>query len=180
MSSINPVPGAWLSAGIWEYHIHRAISHPSCLLSNNEFTAAMCKRNTSSNALIPIFNGHGTSDNNQNYQWSCDTSPKMIDQFGCHITSCKKVAHAIRLHDNNVHKLVILLCLLGLSVALEPLNLFSNLDPDANRRLSILIRNPRGGGRQITHHHPPLTTPPPLPLRRTYSTISNYKLWTKM
>ena len=42
-----------------------------------------------------------------------------------------------------------LLRLLGLSVALEPLNLFSNLDPDDNRRPNILIRNPHGGGKQI-------------------------------
>ena len=56
---------------------------------------------------------------------------------------------AIRLHDNVVHILVMLLRVLGLSVALEPLNLFSNLDPDDNRRPDILIRNPHGGGKQI-------------------------------
>ena len=85
------------------------MSHPSYLLSNNEFTAAMCRRNTFSNTLIPAFNGHGASDNNQNYQCSCDGPPKMIDQFGCHITSCKKDANAIRLHDNVVHIIVMLL-----------------------------------------------------------------------
>ena len=110
----------------------------------------MCRRNTFSNTLIPAFNGHGASDNNQNYQCSCDGPPKMIDQFGHHITGCKKDANAIRLHDNIVHTIVILLHLLGLLVvALEPLNLFSNLDPDDNRRSDILIRNPHGGGKQI-------------------------------
>ena len=73
----------------------------------------------------------------------------MIDQFGHHIASRKKNANAIRLHDNVVHTLVMFLCLLSLSVALEPLNLFSNLDPDDNRRPDILIRNPHGGGKQI-------------------------------
>ena len=50
---------------------------------------------------------------------------------------------------NTRHILVTLLRLLGLSVTLEPLNLFSNLDPDDNRRSDILIRNPHGGGKQI-------------------------------
>ena len=49
----------------------------------------------------------------------------MIDQFGYHITSCKKDANAIRLHDNVVHIIMALLRLLGFSVALEPMNFFS-------------------------------------------------------
>ena len=73
----------------------------------------------------------------------------MIDQFGYHIASCKKDANTICLHDNVVHTIVMLLRVLGLSVALEPLNLFSNLDPNDNRRPDILIRNPHGGGKQI-------------------------------
>ena len=55
----------------------------------------------------------------------------------------------IRLHDNVVHTLVTLFRSLGLAVALEPLDLFSNVDPDDNRRPDILIRNPYGGGKQI-------------------------------
>ena len=70
----------------------------------------------------------------------------MIDQIGYHITGCKKDANAIRSHDNVVHTVVMLFRSLGHSVALEPLNLFSNLDPDDNRRPNILIRNPHGGG----------------------------------
>ena len=66
----------------------------------------------------------------------------MIDRFGYHITGCKKDANAIRLHDNVVHILVMLFRLLGLSVALEPMNLFSDIKPDDNRRPDILIRNP--------------------------------------
>ena len=73
----------------------------------------------------------------------------MIDRFGYHITGFKKDANAFRLHDNVVHILVILLRLLGLSVALEPMNIFQNHEPDDNRRPDILIRNPYGGNKQI-------------------------------
>ena len=73
----------------------------------------------------------------------------MIDRFGYHITGCKKDANAIRLHDNVVHILVMLFRLLGLSIALEPMHLFSDFEPDDNRRPDILIRNPYGGGKQI-------------------------------
>ena len=113
----------WLSAGMF---------NPSFRLSNNEFTAAMSRRNTTENPLIPSFNSHGTSDNHQNYQCSCGGPAKMIDQFGYHITGCKKDANAICLHDNIVHVLVSLLCLLGLSVALVSMNLFSDFEPDVD------------------------------------------------
>jgi len=68
---------------------------------------------------------------------------------GYHFTGCKKEGNAIRLHDNVVHTLVALFRLIGLSVALEPMHMFSDLEPDDNRRPDILIRNPYGGGRQI-------------------------------
>ena len=58
-------------------------------------------------------------------------------------------AHAIRLHDNVVHQLVVLLRSLGLAVSLEPIHLFSNLQVDDNRRPDIFINNPYGGGPQI-------------------------------
>ena len=73
----------------------------------------------------------------------------MIDRFGYHITGCKKDGNAIRLHDNVVHIVVTLFRSIGLSVALEPMGLFSDFEPDDNRRPDILIRNPYGGGRQI-------------------------------
>ena len=38
--------------------------------------------------------------------------------------------------------------LLGLSVALEPLHMFSHLEADDNRRPDILVRNPHVGGSQ--------------------------------
>ena len=63
-----------------------------------------------------------------------DGPTKMIDQLGYHIAGCKKDANAIRLHDNIFHVLVSLLCSLGLSVILEPMNLFSGIEPDDNRR----------------------------------------------
>ena len=65
------------------------------------------------------------------------------------MTACKKGGNAIRLHDNAVHTLVAFLRSLGLSVALEPMHMFSDLESDDNRRPDILIRNPYGGGRQI-------------------------------
>ena len=69
----------------------------------------------------------------------------MIDRFGyhiMHITGSKKDANAIYLHDNVVHVLVILFRLLGLSVALEPMHIFHNHEPDDNHRPDTLIRNP--------------------------------------
>ena len=139
MSSINPTSGAWLLAGM---------SHPSFLLSPFEFTAAMCRRNTIHNTSIPTFNCHGT-DNPQNYQCPCYGRSTMIDQFGYHLTGCKIDGGAIRMHDNLVHTIVTLFRSIGLSVALEPLNMFSNHVPDDNRRPDILIRNPYDGGSQI-------------------------------
>ena len=59
------------------------------------------------------------------------------------------LGNAIRLHDNLVHTLAALFRSLGLSVALEPMNMFSDLEADDNRRPDLLIRNPYGGGNQI-------------------------------
>ena len=58
-------------------------------------------------------------------------------------------AHAIRLHDDVAHKLVVLLQSLGLAVSFEPIGLFADLFADDNRRPDIFIRNPYGGGSQI-------------------------------
>ena len=38
---------------------------------------------------------------------------------------------------------------LGLSVALEPPRLFSEVNPNDNRRPDILLCNPHGGGKQV-------------------------------
>ena len=73
----------------------------------------------------------------------------MIDPFGYHLTGCKIDGGAIRMHDNLVHTIVTLLRSIGLSVALEPLNTFSNHTPDDNRRPDILIRNSYDGGSQV-------------------------------
>jgi len=74
---------------------------------------------------------------------------KWIDKHGYHMSACKIGGNAIRLHDNLVHTLAKLFRLLGLSVALEPMNMFSNLEADDNRRPDILIRNPYGVGDQV-------------------------------
>ena len=87
--------------------------------------AAMCRRNTTSNTSIPQCNRHVPSDNPQNYQCSCHGPIKWIDKHGYHMTACKIGGNAIRLHDNLIHTLVALFRLLGLSVALEPMHMFS-------------------------------------------------------
>ena len=79
-------------------------------------------------------------------QCPCDGITKEIDKHGYHMTACKKGGNSIRLHDNAVHTLVAFLRSLGLSVALEPMHMFSDLESDDNRRPDILIRNPYGGG----------------------------------
>ena len=115
MSSINPTSGAWLSAGM---------SHPSFLLSPFEFAAALCRRNTICNTSIPTLNIYG-SDSLQNYQCPCSGRITTIDPYGYHFSNCKIAGGAIRLHDNVVNTLVMLFRSLGLSVALEPLHVFS-------------------------------------------------------
>ena len=104
ISSINQYSGAWISAGM---------SDPSFRLSPFEFTAAMCRRNSTKNPNIPVYNKHCTSDKLENYQCACDGKTKMLDPCGYHQTGCKKDGGAIRLHDNLVHVIVKLLRLLG-------------------------------------------------------------------
>ena len=68
------------------------------------------------------------------------------------LSNCKVAGGAIRLHDNVVHTLVMLFRSLGLSVALEPLHVFSDIEvtnerrPDERRpderRPDTIIRNP--------------------------------------
>ena len=140
ISSINEYSGAWISAGM---------SDPSFRLTPLEFTAAMCRRNSTKNPNIPVYNKHCASDKLENYQCACDGKTKMLDPIGYHQTGCKKDGGAIRSHDNLVHVIVKLLRLLGLSVDLEPYDMFRNSEPDDGRRPDIFLRNPHGGGRQI-------------------------------
>ena len=72
-----------------------------------------------------------------------------IDPFGHHQVGRKIDAHAIRLHDNVVHKLVALLRSMGLAVSLGPIHLFANFESEDNRRPDIIIHNPYGSGPQI-------------------------------
>ena len=98
---------------------------------------------------IPQHNRHVPSDKPQNYQCSCHGPIKWIDKYGYHMSACKIGGNAIRLHDNLVHTLAALFRSLGLSVALEPMNMFSDLEADDNRRPDLLIRNPYGSRNQI-------------------------------
>jgi len=65
------------------------------------------------------------------------------------MSACKIGGNATHLHDNLVYTLAALFRSLGLSVALEPLNMFSDLEADDNRRPDLLIRNPYGSRNQI-------------------------------
>ena len=116
---------------------------------DQEFVSACCKRNTIENPFFPKANPLLGAQAGQVFRCRCSTnrSPTYIDPFGRHLVGCKVDAHAIRLHDNVNHKLVVLLR--SLTISLEPIGLFADLFADDNRRPDILIRNPYGGGSQI-------------------------------
>ena len=66
---------------------------------------------------------------------------------GCKI---KIGANAIRLHDEVVCILAKLFRSLRVDAIVEPLRIFSDASPaSANQRPDILLRNPRGFGRQV-------------------------------
>lgn len=121
------------------------------LLSNREFVSACYRRNTIENPFIPKANLSLGEQARHDFLCRCSTNrtPTYIDPFGYHFVGCKVDAHAIRLHDNVVHKLVVLLRSLGLAVSLEPIGLFAYFLSEDNRRPDIFIRNPFGSGRQI-------------------------------
>ena len=125
------------------------MSDPSFRLTPFEFTAAMCRRNSTKNPNIPVYNKHCNSDKLENYQCACDGKTKMLDPIGYHQTGCKKDGGAIRSHDNLVHVIVKLLRLLGLSVDLEPYDMFRTVEPDDGRRPDIIVRNIYGGGKLL-------------------------------
>ncbi len=83
---------------------------------------------------------------------SCDggACPKPIDPFGYHMVGCKIGANASRLHDEVVFILAKLFRSLRVDAIVESLRIFSVAKPEAaNQRPDILLRNPRGFGRQV-------------------------------
>ena len=84
------------------------------------------------------------------YECTDDGTSKSLGLYGYHFVGCKVDNNEIILHDTVVHTLVWLFRgTSGLSVSLEPLRLFSEVNPDDNRWANILLRNPHGGGRQV-------------------------------
>ena len=86
------------------------------------------------------------------FQCGCDggAQPKFIDPFGYHMVGCKVGANAIRLHDEVVLLLAKLFRSSRLAAIVEPIHLFAEASGDGNNeRPDILLRNPRGFGRQI-------------------------------
>ena len=67
------------------------------------------------------------------------------------MVGCKVGANAIRLHDEVVLLLAKLFRSLRLDAIVEPIRLFAEASGDRNsQRPDILLRNPRGIGRQVT------------------------------
>ena len=138
LSHVNPTSGLWLQPGV---------DGQDQLLSNREYLSACCKRNTIENPFIPRANPFLGEQARHEFlcRFSTNRTPTYIDPFGYHLVGCKVDAHAIRLHDNVVHKLVVLLRSLGLVVSLEPISLLTDIISDDNRRPDIFICNPYGG-----------------------------------
>ena len=73
-----------------------------------------------------------------------------IDPFGYHLVGCRIGANAIRLHDEVVSMLARLFRCLRVDAIVEPMRIFADLDGSGNsQRPDILLRNPRGFGRQV-------------------------------
>ena len=143
VSSINDESGAWLSAGL---------SPKMFVMSNSEFVSAICRRNTFQNFSIPMYTSTLSRENPDLFVCSCDggAHPKPVDPFGYHMVGCKIGANAIRLHDEVVCILAKLFRSLRVDAIVEPLRIFSDASPaSANQRPDILLRNPRGFGRQV-------------------------------
>ena len=116
-----------------------------------EFIAACCKRNTVENPYILKSNPiHGIRAG-QELLCRCSRGRlrTLIDPYGYHLIACRFGGLALRMHDNVVHKLVVLFQSLNLAVTLEPIHLFANIQSEGNRRPDILINNPYGGGPRI-------------------------------
>ena len=117
-------------------------------LSNEEFKAAMCKRNTLENPSIPKPNPQLHEGSNNLFPCRCNRR-MFCDLFGYHWPSCPFLGFAKIFHDSVAHLMVTHLRSSGLVVHLEPLHLFENIQDEDHRRPDILISNPYGGGPQI-------------------------------
>lgn len=140
---MNSDSGAWLSAGL---------SPKLFVMSNNEFLSAVCRRNAVEDPMVPQYTPSVSRESPAMFQCGCDggAQPKFIDPFGYHMMGCKVGANAIRLHDEVVLLLAKLFRSLRIDAIVEPIRLFTEASGDRNnQRPDILLRNPRGFGRQI-------------------------------
>ena len=143
ISSINLNSGAWLSAGM---------SPKLFQMSNNEFVSALCRRNTFEDPMVPKPAPITSREDVNLLSCGCDggAHPKSIDPYGYHLVGCRTGANAIRLHDEVVSLLARLFRCLRMDAIVEPVSIFSDLTGGGNgQRPDILLRNPRGFGRQV-------------------------------
>ena len=143
ISTINENSGAWLSMGL---------SPKLFQMSNNEFVSALCRRNTVEDPMVPKQATITSREESNCFSCRCDggTRPKSIDPFGYHLVGCKTGANAIRLHDEVVSLLARLFRCLRVDAIVEPIRIFADLSEGGNnQRPDILLRNPRGFGRQV-------------------------------
>ena len=102
--------------------------------------------------MVPKYTPLASRESVATFQCGCDggAQPKFIDPFGYHMVGCKIGANAIRLHDEVVLLLAKLFRSLRLDAIVEPIRLFAEASGDRNsQRPDILLRNPRGFGRQV-------------------------------
>ena len=121
-------------------------------MSNNEFVSALCRRNTFEDPMVPKRAPITSREDSNLFSCGCDggARPKSIDPFGYHLVGCRTGANAIRLHDEVVSMLARLFRCLRVDAIVEPIRIFADLDGGGNsQRPDILLRNPRGFGRQV-------------------------------
>ena len=102
--------------------------------------------------MAPKYTPLASRESVATFQCGCDggAQPKFIDPFGYHMVGCKVGANAIRLHDEAVLLLAKLFRSLRLDAIVESIRLFAEASGDRNsQRPDILLRNPRGFGRQV-------------------------------
>ena len=83
-------------------------------MTNDEFAAALCRRNTFQCNIVPRLSVALAGDSEQSLTCRCDRVVKPIDPFGYHMVGCKVGANAIRLHDEVVFTLANLFRSIGM------------------------------------------------------------------
>ncbi len=121
-------------------------------MSNNEFVSVVCRRDTNEDPVVPKCAPALSRENFNLFRCGCDggVQPKPMDPFGYHMVGCKLGANAIRLHDEVVSMLARLFRSVRVDAIVEPKRIFTKASASgSNQRPDILLRNPRGLGRQL-------------------------------